>query len=486
MFDVARSINDRPTMGLAATGWLHFLAAAIILTASYLISTQQWGGLVVLLAACSLMALSSRPFLILAILFAFLPFQSLLTDTFISQTKWVAICKDILAVWTLVVVLLRFLAGRPRRHSEGIAACLAVIASLAAVYVLIAPDLLRASLAFRGVALYPAIAIAVTYCLDGPKELRNLLRVVAIAGALTVVYGVFQHYYDFDQTIRSSWSDLSLRQLRFGTYGLTSTFPGRPDFAGYLVALSLLVWQVRLWKMSLTGILLRVLFLAGTLTCLFWTYSRTNWIALFVGVCVALLLRNKVKAAVGVLVLGMLIGWFYSARISQTSTATQDATTDYGPAVERLKLWEEASQLVLSHPLGYGLGTVGGALITESPSQEKPEQNVMLFIDNAYLKLLLQGGLPLCAAFLVLFALIIRLIVIVPRTLHDPWLKDVAAWASASFVALLAILPAVDYMESTTSIAIYWLAAGILGWLISLSHPRQNLQLLRSMKPGAS
>jgi hypothetical protein len=229
--------------------------------------------------------------------------------------------------------------------------------------------------------------------------------------------------------------------------------------------------------MSISGVLLKVLFLAGTLACLFWTYSRTSWIALLIGACAALLLRNKVKAAVGILVLGMLIGGFYTAPFTEASASTELATTDYTSGVERLELWKEAGQLFYSNPLGYGLGTVGGNLAIESPSQFKPQDNLLLVTDNAYLKLLMQGGIPLGAAFLVLFALIIRLILILPGVLHDPWLKDVAVWASTSFVALLVILLTVDYMEATTSIAIYWLAVGILGWQISLTSPHRTREL---------
>jgi hypothetical protein len=483
MLDAARPVSHRDTAQLYSRLVPLFLTAILVSACSYLVTTQKWSELIALLGACTLVILSYRPFLVLASLFAYLPFQSLLTDIFSPQAGWIAICKDILTVWALLVVLLRFAAGRPTKYSGGIAACLMVIASVAATYVLVAPDLLRAILALRGIALYPAIAVTVLYSLEGQKDLRNLLRVVVFVGVLTTVYGILQHSYAFDQTFRSSWSDLSLRELRFKLYGVTSTFPGRPDFGGYLVALTLLVWQVRLWKESIPGALAKALLLAGTLTCLAWTYSRTSWIALLVGVCVVLLLRNKVKAAAGVLIIGLLVIWFYTAHLAQTSDTTQDATTDYGSIVERHQVWKEAYGLVGMQPFGYGLGTVGGDLVIESPSRDlKPQQNLLLVTDNAYLKLLVQGGFPLCAVFLVFFALVIRLILILPKTMNDPWLRDVAIWASASSVALLAILCTVDYMEATTSIAIYWLAVGVLSWQISFAHPRDTRPVQASLR----
>jgi O-antigen ligase len=483
MFSIARGHGCGGMTQLYDRLVIPLLTAILALASSYLVANQKWSELVALFVACSLMALSYRPFFVLSFLFAFLPFQSLLTDMFSAQAGWVAICKDIFVVWALVVVLLRIAAGRPTRRSGGIAPCLMVIASVAAIYVLVGPDLLRAVLALRGVALYPAIALTVMYCLEGPKDLRNLLRVVVFVGALTTIYGILQHYYAFDQTFRSSWSDLSLRQFRFESYGVTSTFPDRPDFGGYLVAVTLLIWQVRLWKTSIPGGLFRALLLAGTLTCLAWTYSRTSWIALLVGVSVVLLLRNRVKAAAGVLVIGVMVAWFYTAHFAQISETTQDATTDYGSVIERKQVWGEAFRLVGMHPLGYGLGTVGGDLVIETPGRDlKPQQNLLLVTDNAYLKLLVQGGFPLCAAFLVLFALVIRLIFILSQAVHDPWLKDVVIWASASFVALLAILCTVDYMEATTSVAIYWLAVGVLAWQISLAHPHRGRQFQLSLR----
>jgi hypothetical protein len=358
------------------------------------------------------------------------------------------------------------------------------IACVAAIYIPIAPDFLRALLAFRGVVLYPAISLTVLYCLESPRDLRHLLRVVVCAGAVTTLYGILQHFFAFDQGLRGFLPFFSLRQMRFEVPGVMSTFPGRPDFGGYLVALTLLVWLVPLWKLSSVGRALKWLLLTGTLTCLFWTYSRTSWVALLVGVSVALLLRNKVRAMVGLLVLGVLIGWFYDTRIEQISEDAQQATTDYGSGLERLKLWQEASQLVYSNPLGYGLGTVGGALLTETPERDlKPQENLLLVTDNAFLKLLVQGGLPLAGAFLIFFGLIIRLILIILRTLHDPWRKDVAVWASASFASLLVILSTVDYMEATTSIAIYWLAVGVVAWQASLLHPGQPRPFQPSLRP---
>src|ERR1035437_858311 len=234
MLSATRPLGFRDTPLIYARVAPFLLTSVLILACSYLVTMQKWSELVALIAALSLMLLSYRPFFVLAFLFAYLPFQSLLTDVFSQQAGWVAICKDVAVVWALVVVFVRHVVGRPARYSGGIAPCFMVIASVAAIYVLVAPDLLRAILALRGVALYPAISITVMYCLQGPKDLRNLFRVVVLVGALTIIYGIFQNYYAFDQSFRSSWSDLSLRQFRFEFYGVTSTFPGRPDFGGYL------------------------------------------------------------------------------------------------------------------------------------------------------------------------------------------------------------------------------------------------------------
>jgi hypothetical protein len=51
---------------------------------------------------------------------------------------------------------------------------------------------------------------------------------------------------------------------------------------------------------------------------------------------------------------------------------------------------------------------------------------------------------------------------------RDPWLRDVAIWATASFASLLTIFMFVDFMESVPSTSVYWLAAGALCFVMKL------------------
>ncbi len=113
-------------------------------------------------------------------------------------------------------------------------------------------------------------------------------------------------------------------------------------------------------------------------------------------------------------------------------------------------------------------GNVGGPHIFEDTAGQptdvdyNPSSETIQVTDNTYLKLFVQGGFPLLLVFLGLIATVLHLAYSVLKRVRDPWLRDVAIWAVASFAALLTIFTSVDYMEAAPSISVYWLAVGAL------------------------
>jgi len=486
---MTRSLPIRNILPASASGMALSLlaAAALSLLATFLIVESYWTAIALMGGLGALSGLLViQPRYGLLIVFAFLPFQALLNDVFAGGIPAIAVCKDVLMVVVVSTFSVRYL-----RRSWYVNTTLYLFlgfAALSAIYAPFAPDWLRAVLQLRGLVLYPLISLIVANVIETPQDLRRILRLLAIVGAVTVVYGIAQYLTMFDVPYRNAGGNVMQRMGRFDGFGIVSTFANRPGFGGYLIPLFLLLFQVKLWPSTKATYALRWLALSAIAVCLVLTYSRTIWIAMLVGMFVIIFLCDKMKAVFGALALCvcMLIG--YQAKNLFLSSSLEEAATSAGSFLVRLNYWPRVFEYGAAHPLGIGLGMVGGPHLFESKAQTDnygnlaydqyamfdstgglSADNMLMVTDNSYLKLLIQGGFPLLFVFLWLIASALKLIYhtlsdihISSRDSHDLWMRDVAIWASASFAALLTIFMFVDFMESVPSISVYWLAVGVL------------------------
>ncbi|MGH9935186.1 MAG: O-antigen ligase family protein, partial [Blastocatellia bacterium] len=418
----------------------------------------------------------------------------LLSDLFAGAIPAIAVCKDAL----MVIVFASFFARYLRRRWRVNATLYLFLgfAALSALYVPLAPDWMRATLQLRCLTLYPLISLLVANLIETPQDLRRMLRLIAVVGVMTVVYGLAQYLTMFDVSYRIAGGAVTQRMGRFEGFGVVSTFASRPSFGGYLIPLFLLLLQVKLWPSTKIYLkiwwTLRWLALSSSAVCLILTYSRTIWIATLVGLFVILYLRDKMKAVLMALALGACLLIAYQAKSFFLSSSMEEAVTSGESFQARLSYWPRVLGYVLANPLGIGLGTVGGPHLFESRAQADtygnlsydPQtmfdstgglnaDNMLAVTDNSYLKLLIQGGFPLLFVFLWLVASVLKL---ASNTLSglgaqgrnpalasfDSWIRDVAIWASASFASLLTIFMFVDFFEAAPSISIYWLAVGAL------------------------
>jgi len=489
---MTRSLPIRNILPASATGpALSILAgAALPLLATFLIVERHWTALALMGGLGALLGLLViQPRYALLIVFAFLPFQALLNDVFAGSIPAIAGCKDVLMAVVVSTFFVRYL--RRRWYVNTALYLFLGFAVVSAIYVPFAPDWLRAVLQLRGLILYPLITLIVANVIETPQDLRRILRLVAIVGTATVVYGIAQYLTMFDVPYRNAGGNVMQRMGRFDGFGVVSTFADRPGFGGYLIPLFLLLFQVKLWPSTKAMWALRWLALSAIAVCLVLTYSRTIWIAMLVGMFVIIFLRDKMKAALGALALCACLLIVYQARSLFLSSSLEEAATSDGSFLIRLNYWPRVFGYGAAHPLGIGLGTVGGPHLFESRAQTDDygnlsydqhasfdstgglgADNMLMVTDNSYLKLLIQGGFPLPFVFLWLIASVLKLAYHTLGNIHIPrrdsrdspdlWMRDVAIWASASFAALLTIFMFVDFMESVPSISVYWLAAGAL------------------------
>jgi hypothetical protein len=459
---------------LLLTGVVLPLSLTFLIVESYWLALAAVGGLG---ALSTLMAIKPRD--ALSLVFAYLPFQSLLNDIFAGSVPVIAVCKDVLMVVIISSFLLRYF--RRSLYANGVIYFLAAFMALSALYIPFSPDQLRAVLQLRCMTLYPFIVILVANLIETPQDLRRLLRVVAILGVVTVAYGLVQYLTMFDVPYRNAGGSVMQRMGRFDEFGVVSTFASRPDFGGYLIPLFLLFFQVALWPSSRAVWIFRWVMLTAIAVCLALTYSRTSWLATLVGLFVTVYARDRAKAILWAVAAAACLLIAYQTKNFFLPPSLDEAATSSESFFIRLSYWPRVFRHVLANPMGLGLGTVGGAHLFESRSQTDSygnlqydpntlfdptgglgADNILSVTDNNYLKLLIQGGFPMLTVFLLFIAFALTLARWVLGAVRDQWLRDVAIWATASFVSLLTIFMFVDFMESVPATSVYWLAIGAL------------------------
>jgi len=429
----------------------------------------------------------------LLLVFAFLPFQSLLNDIFAGRIPAIAVAKDGLMLVVLLAMAAHYLIRRRPWYVNNVITMLLIFAVIGAMCALSSPYLLRGILALRFLTLYPLIILLMANAMETREEVNRLLRLVAVAGVITVVYGIVQYATLFDVPYRTAGGDVTLRMGRFDEMGAVSTFASRPTFGGYLSPLFLLFLQDNLWKESKFKTWMRLPILGAIGVCVILTFSRSSWLALLVGTLVALYFRDKLKAVLAAAGLGVCGILFFVVQAVSPSSSLATAATDNESFFIRLSYWPMVARHVLVHPFGIGLGTVGGPHLFEAgaeadiygnlrydqnasfdPNAELGPDGVISVTDNSFLKLFIQGGFPLLIAFLCFVGAVIRLARDVLRSTpggpeaedgpegHDSWARDIAIWATASFASLLTIFMFVDFMESAPAISLYWMALGAL------------------------
>lgn len=421
----------------------------------------------------------------LLLVFAFLPFQSLLNDVFAGRIPAIAIAKDALVVIIIMALISQHLIRRRTWYFNTVISLLLVFSVMSAMYALGSPYPVRGILALRFLTLYPLLILIVANAMETREEVNRLLRLVALIGVVTVVYGLVQYVTLFDVPYRTSGGDVTLRMGRFGEMGMVSTFASRPTCGGYMVVLFLLFLQDKLWEQSKLKAWLRWPMLGAIGLCVVLTFSRSSWLALLVGTLVAFYFRNKMQAilaAAGLAICGIL---FFIVQALSPSASLATAATDNESFFIRLSYWPMVARHVLENPFGIGLGTVGGPHLFEDDAQAddygnlRYDQNTyfdpnadlssggtLAVTDNTFLKLFLQGGFPMLIVFLSFVGSVLVLAFRVLKSVSgpdgDPWMRDVAIWATSSFVSLLTIFMFVDYLESAPAISLNWMAVGVL------------------------
>lgn len=488
---LSEALSLKPQLSLPAGQFIPLVGALCVLYlgAVLLFLEGYWLGIAAAAGLAGVVALLLlRPAVCLLLVFAYLPFQALLTDIFARFSSLVAIGKDVLMALMVVSLVGHHLLRKRAWYINTTMYWLFGFILMASLAAATSPEPLHGFLGLRFLGLYPAIIVLAANALESEADIRRMLRLLAVVGAITVVYGILQYLTQFDVPYRISGGDVKLRMGRFDEMAIVSTFASRPMFGGWLVPLFLLFLHVNLQESGRVWRRLRLLLLGAILGCALLTYSRSTWLAFLVSTLVTVWLKDKMKAAFAVVMLLLALALFVATKSFLLPASVSDAATDSESFEERLSYWPMVFRHVVEHPLGLGLGMVGGPHLFEDAAQTDAYGNLqydqfamfdpqgglgpdnkLMVTDNTFLKLMVQGGIPLLIPFLGMLISVIRMLSSMYRQARDPWVRSLLLWGAGSLAGMFSIFMFVDFLETGPAIALYWLMIGILCCLRKLS-----------------
>lgn len=211
-------------------------------------------------------------------------------------------------------------------------------------------------------AAYILLVYAVATVATNKSHLRLMAWIMSIAGSMTAVYGFYQ-YLNPTQFIGMEGMDSNVATRVFSTFG-------NPNFYAEYLVLLIAVTLGLFFTESGRFRYLAIALVAAQSVALMLTYTRGSWIALVIGVAIALLMvdaRRIVPFAIGGAAIVMFLPGVM-ARIA--SIASLEGTASF-----RLGLWRVAGEAILERPIfGIGMGRFYDAFT--AVTLNNPEHNI--------------------------------------------------------------------------------------------------------------
>ncbi|NLF79812.1 MAG: O-antigen ligase family protein [Clostridia bacterium] len=265
---------------------------------------------------------------------------------------------------------------------------------------------------YPGVAL-PGYRIVVEYMLwfflivrlvEDDRDLKVLYVSLLLMSGFLALHGVYQ--YAVGVEIPVSWVSQTEMGVRTRVFSLT----GSPNILGSLLVLTAPLVAAMIYFCRRVWLKVVAFGLTGCyILSLLFTFSRGAWVGMIAAVVIfALFIDKRLLAIMGAAMAGLLI-----CVPSITGRLTYLFTEDYAVASAiggRTLRWQVGLQLLHEHNpwLGFGLGRFGGAVAMENKLLDETEEFSYFYMDNYYLKTLVEMGyLGLIAFLLLILALLV-------------------------------------------------------------------------------
>jgi hypothetical protein len=303
-----------------------------------------------------------------------------------------------------------------------------------------------------------------------PRDVRRILLMVVAIGAVTAMYGIYQHYFGISDVERYELESKGFFKAFGARARSMSTFAGLADFSVYLANAGFLAFA-HFWRTKRNPILLGLFALMAF--AMVWVANRTSILVLLFTVTWFLIVYSRrpglvlARGALALVVVAGLYAYFYS-RTSEEIYAAHGSDnpfiahtvagvtrpTDESTFRIRLGIWEYiVSSAVTRYPFGRGLGST-------TTAARKFEGGKMQEAESYFFELIHGSGLLAGALYLVVMGLILRDgLSLSFRAPDDQVYKIVLGLMGAFFLGSLFGLS----LRDTISSPLAWL---LIGWII--------------------
>ncbi len=325
---------------------------------------------------------------------------------------------------------------------------------------------------FRAVVQYILWFFIVIRLIEDDRDFAILYGTLVVLATVIGLHGIYQ--YIVAAPIPAGWVSQTEESVRTRVYSIT----GSPNVMGSLLVLfapmaaGLAYYSKRLW-VRVAGIC------AAGIMCLsvLFTFSKGAWGGLVVAVLVFAVYLDR--RLIGLMAVGG--GMALIAIPSIANRITYLFTADYAAASARggrAIRWATGYQLMRSNNkwLGFGLGRFGGAVAMQNKIIEETDNFSYFYMDNYYLKTLVEMGYIGLIAFIIL---LVGLSIWCLRAIGRTRRTEMHPLAVAMFAGMAGVMVHC-YFENIFEVpymtAYFWtLAAGILylGYFRKRIEPKQ-------------
>ena len=400
-------------------------------------------------------AIWSRPQRGLLLLVALVPYDGLLLIA--PQVSGINAWKEVLLGFTLAASFNPKWNTVPERTLPPWVVPFAALVAVAVLTTLWASPL-QAVVGLK-VTFFGALTAVVAWrCPFRRADVDRLVTVLAVTGVVVALVGIGQQLLGPERLHELGYAYNSVIRFTGGFMRSWSTFNQPFPFAFFLMLVLLITGSVALadpGRLRNRLILLATpVLLAGMAVAV----VRAAWIGLFAGWCYLAFTRHRRLLAFAPLVGGLVI-----------AALVLGAATFFSPpsVAARYDRWRQIPEVVISAPLGMGIGTAGAAAAraetltggdpTFDPSRVETTRLVFQ-PDNSYVKVAYELGVLGLGLFILL---LVAVLVAARRAEHEPDVAGFAPGVTALVIAAAAASLAATFFEIFPLDYLFWLLVGI-------------------------
>ena len=340
------------------------------------------------------------------VLFAlYLPIEYTLRDV-LGFAAISAVWEELFIAAAIVLILWRTMLKQSASFARAttLEACLLLFMSIGFLLMMLnRPFPVVAFAGYRAQVEYMVWFFLVLRLVEDKKDAQALCYAFAATVFILCLHGIYQYAIGVD--IPDAWTSNTEMGVRTRVFSIT----GSPNIFGSLIVMAAptvaaLVYycQKPFWKIFYSGCT------AVMCLCILFTFSRGAWVGLIVAVVLFSLYVDK--RLLGIMAAAMAA--ILVAVPSITSRLTYLFTADYAEASAiggRALRWDVGHNLLMENSpwLGFGLGRFGGAVAMNNQLLDKTEEFSYFYMDNYYLKTLVEMGYTGLIFFLLPLAVLV-------------------------------------------------------------------------------